>query len=282
MLRISRRRFVQLGATAVGAAAGVGLYTWRFEPHWLELVERDLTIAGLPAALDGKLLAQLSDLHIGPRVDPEYIADTFRRVAERTPDITVVTGDWISFRDDAVFTELRRLLRHFPHGRLGSVSILGNHDYGLRWRMPEVADAVVRETASVGITMLRHSVIDVQGLRIVGLEDFWGPNFVLAPELFAANDSTPQLALCHNPDVADHATWGEYRGWILSGHTHGGQCKPPFLPPPLLPVDNRRYTSGEIALEDGRRLYINRGVGHLIRVRFNVRPEVTLFRLRTG
>ena len=42
---------------------------------------------------------------------------------------------------------------------------------------------------------------------------------------------------------------------------------------------NRRYTAGEFALTDGRKLYINRGVGHLLRVRFNVRPEVTVFTL---
>jgi predicted MPP superfamily phosphohydrolase len=73
--------------------------------------------------------------------------------------------------------------------------------------------------------------------------------------------------------------WDGYEGWILSGHTHGGQCKPPFLPPPLLPVRNRAYTSGEFALAGNRRMYISRGVGHLIRVRFGARPEVVLFEL---
>ena len=73
--------------------------------------------------------------------------------------------------------------------------------------------------------------------------------------------------------------WENYHGWILSGHTHGGQCKPPFLPPPLLPVRNVRYTAGEFALDGNRRLYINRGVGHLLRVRFNMRPEVTVHEL---
>ena len=80
----------------------------------------------------------------------------------------------------------------------------------------------------------------------------------------------------------DALSWGDYKGWVLAGHTHGGQCKPPFLPPPLLPVRNKRYTAGEIPLSDGRRLYINRGLGHLIRARFNVRPEITAFTLRAG
>lgn len=43
---------------------------------------------------------------------------------------------------------------------------------------------------------------------------------------------------------------------------------------------NTRYTSGEIPLAEGRRLYINRGLGHLLQVRFNVRPEITAFTLR--
>ncbi len=75
------------------------------------------------------------------------------------------------------------------------------------------------------------------------------------------------------------ASWGDYQGWILAGHTHGGQCKPPFLPPPLLPVWNPRYTAGEFPLAGNRRLYINRGIGYVLRVRFNVRPEITVFHL---
>src|SRR4051794_37384578 len=88
------------------------------------------------------------------------------------------------------------------------------------------------------------------------------------------------IALCHNPDGADEPVWSSYQGWILSGHTHGGQCKPPFLPPPELPVRNRRYTSGEFALSGDRHMYISRGVGHLLHVRFNARPEVPIFRLQ--
>jgi predicted MPP superfamily phosphohydrolase len=47
----------------------------------------------------------------------------------------------------------------------------------------------------------------------------------------------------------------------------------------VLPVRNKRYTAGEFVVGDGRRMYINRGLGHLLQVRFNVRPEMTLFTL---
>jgi hypothetical protein len=50
----------------------------------------------------------------------------------------------------------------------------------------------------------------------------------------------------------------------------------------MLPVQNRRYVAGQVDLADGRTLYINRALGHLIQVRFNVRPEITVFELVKG
>ena len=129
--------------------------------------------------------------------------------------------------------------------------------------------------------MLRNSCATVQRLDFIGVDDLWAehadPRRALEQRRSAA-----AIVLCHNPDALDVLDWEGYRGWILAGHTHGGQCKPPFLPPPVLPVRNTRYTSGEIPLGigDGRRLYINRGLGHLLQVRFNVRPEITAFTLR--
>jgi hypothetical protein len=125
-------------------------------------------------------------------------------------------------------------------------------------------------------------VADIDGLQMAGLDDLWAHRFDPAPALAALDPRKASLVLSHNPDTADQEVWGGYAGWILAGHTHGGQCKPPFLSPPLIPVQNRRYTAGEFALSGGRRMYINRGVGHLLRVRFNVRPEVTVFRLERG
>ena len=130
--------------------------------------------------------------------------------------------------------------------------------------------------------MLRNEACSVAGLTFVGVDDLWSGAF--APGIAFGGISTTQavIALCHNPDGADCPGWETFRGWILAGHTHGGQCKPPLLPPPILPVRNRRYIAGEVPLADGRRLYINRGLGHLLQVRFNVRPEITVFTLAAG
>lgn len=275
---ITRRRFFKASAAAVGLGAAAGIYTWRIEPHWLEVVERRLSIAGLPEDLVGLQLVQLSDLHVGPRVDDDYLLRCFQRVKELAPEFVVYTGDFTS-HEPQVFDHARRMFSHLPLGRRGTFGILGNHDYGLRWSQAHVAQRIAILATDAGVRVLRNEVVETAGLHVVGLDDLWADRFDLVAGFRALPARAAAIVLSHNPDTADLPGWGAYSGWILSGHTHGGQCKPPFLPPPLLPVRNRRYTCGEFELAGGRRLYISRGVGHLQRVRFNVRPEITVFRM---
>jgi uncharacterized protein len=276
-LKVSRRQFLYSAGAAT--AAGTGFYTWRVEPHWLQIVRRPLPVRSLPSALAGRTLAQISDVHVGPRVDDDYVVSVFERVAALRPDIVVLTGDLVSHHD-RVFDQMESIYRRFPRGRIATVGILGNHDYGPAWSHPEIADRIVSIAQECGIFMLRNQVHDVEGLQVVGLDDLWAKRFEPALALTGHDDRRPAIALSHNPDTVDLPVWEQFEGWILAGHTHGGQCKAPFLPPPLLPVINRRYTQGEFVLSDNRSLYINRGVGHLLHVRINVRPEVTLFELR--
>lgn len=293
----TRRRALKSLLAAGTTAALTGLYTWRWEPHWLEFTYPALPVRSLPAALEGRTIAHITDTHIGPEVEDGYVIESFGRTQEQSPDFVVFTGDWISYRDERQFDQLRGVLAHMPRGRLGTVGILGNHDYGRSWSMLDVADQVASIAREAGVTILRNQAATIGGLRFIGLDDLWSPRFDPAPVLAryrgaaAANDTTPSanmdgagnipsIVLCHNPDAADLPVWDSYQGWILAGHTHGGQCKPLFLPPPELPVKNRRYTAGEFSLSGNRRMYISRGVGHLLRVRFNARPEIPIFTLR--
>jgi uncharacterized protein len=279
--RISRRQFFRYGVAPLAfAAAGSGVYAWRVEPHWINLVERDLPIANLPDALVGRRLVQISDIHVGKLVEDDYLIDAFRQVGELAPDILAITGDFMSCWKTEEIDHVARVLKELPHGKLATVAVLGNHDYGARWDDSSVADALAPRLTDLGVDVLRNASRDVQGLQIAGIDDLWSPRFDPKRVMPMLKPDRAALVLCHNPDAADLPVWHGYQGWILCGHTHGGQCKPPFLPPPILPVKNRRYTRGEIDLGDGRRLYINSGLGYVRRVRFGVRPEITSFTLR--
>ncbi len=279
----TRRKFLRRAIGGGGAlVVGAGLYGWRVEPHWVEVVRRPLAIDGLPAHLVGKRLVQISDLHIGPVVDPAYMRRALESIAELEPDAIVITGDLMTCENDEQVNQTLETMRALPSAPLGRLAVLGNHDYGDGWSQEAPADQISRGLERLDVQVLRNEVADVGGLQVVGVDDFYTSHF--QPELAFAQlrKDAPTLALCHNPDAIDRPAWSDFRGWVLAGHTHGGQCKPPFFRPPLLPVRNRRYVAGEYQLAPGRQLYVNRGLGYLIRMRFNCRPEITVFTLARG
>ena len=283
---VTRRQWLKRttwGAYAV--AAGVVVDTFFVEPHWLEIVHRDLPIRNLPSHWQGKRLVQISDVHVGRQVSDNYLIQSFQRVAALGAEIVVFTGDYVTCNkpdgnipvDQAV-----KVYSHLPRGKIATLGILGNHDYGPNWSDRFTAAHIEAILKGAGLRMLRNESIGLDGLTIVGFDDLLA-NRCHAPAGFSGTSPhAARLVLCHNPDAADRDFWGDYQGWILSGHTHGGQCKPPFFPPPALPVANRLYTQGEFQLTGNRQMYINRGLGHLLKVRFNCRPEITVFRLITS
>ncbi|MFK8101254.1 MAG: metallophosphoesterase [Saprospiraceae bacterium] len=276
-----RRKFIKNSALVLtGMGLTTGLYAWQIEPFWLEFVRKQMAIPHLPEKLVGKTLLQISDLHVGNRFDYQYLIDSLQKAQKLQPDFVVYTGDFVTYEDAKQFAQLEEVLVHAAKGKLGTLAVLGNHDYGENWKEHEVATEVVHRLSSAGIQVLRNGKKTIEDLAFIGFDDYWGLNFNPKKAMSSYDPNQATIALCHNPDVCDLDIWNGYQGWILSGHTHGGQVKPPFLHPPQLPVVNPRYVAGEIDLHDGRTLYINRALGHLIQVRFNVRPEITIFELR--
>lgn len=280
---VSRRQWLRRAAWgAYAATTGVIVDTFFIEPHWLEIVRRDLPIRHLPAHWEGKFLAQISDVHVGPQVSDRYLIRSFERVAAIAPDVVVMTGDFVTCvrgSTSAPVDQLVSVYKHLPRGRIATLGILGNHDYGPNFSDRFIASHVEAILEDAGMKVLRNESIGLDGLTIAGLDDLLAYRCQVQAGLAGTSPHAARLVLCHNPDAADLDDWQEYEGWILSGHTHGGQCRTPILGPPVLPVANRRYTAGEFELTGGRRMYINRGLGHLLPVRFNCRPEVTIFRL---
>lgn len=273
---MKRRKFIK---RVLGTGLIAGLYTWQIEPFWLEFVKVKMPIKNLPDDLVGKTLMQISDMHVGDRFDRRYISDSFKKAQALQPDFVVYTGDFVSYKSEKQFAQLKEVFEHVVIGKLGTIGILGNHDYGKQWLESPVANKIVDILAERGVPILRNEQKLMNGLNIIGIDDYWGTNYKPEQAFSNFNPDIANVVLCHNPDVVDEPIWNNYKGWILSGHTHGGQCKPPFLEAPMLPVKNKKYSAGKIDLEDGRIVYINRALGNLWQVRFNVRPEITVFEL---
>ena len=274
---LTRRNAIRLGLAGFAGAGGSLAYTGLVEPFWVEFVKRSLPLEYLPIALVGKKLLQISDLHVA-RTSSQFLIESLQEAADLEPDFVVYTGDFVSLHPDTE-EKMELVFPHLPKGKMGTAAILGNHDYGVNWVEEKWAEKIISALRRVDIPVLRNEILGLSGLQVAGLDELWANNFHPEKALPKLDPERPSLVLVHNPDALDRGGWGNYRGWILAGHTHGGQCKPPFLPPPLLPVRNKAYSAGYIPLQDGRQVYINRALGWMRQVRFNVRPEITVFTL---
>jgi uncharacterized protein len=281
-MQISRATFLKRTLYTTGALAlGNLLYAWQVEPHWLEFTQHTLPIKNLPQHLMGKTLLQISDLHTGARLNENFLINALKKAEALKPHFVMYTGDYVTLHQQKIlYPQLHNILQHFVKGTLGTAAILGNHDYGVNFNHAPTADAITQTLQKYNIPVLRNSSINFSGLNIIGFDDYWGTNFNPNKALENYNPQHANLVLCHNPDVADLNVWLNYQGYILSGHTHGGQCKPPFLNAPILPVKNKKYSQGFIQVDANKTLYINRALGHSLQLRYNVRPEITVFTLQ--
>ncbi len=276
----TRRKFLRRAVRGclVGGAGALG-YAYAIEPHWIDVVHRPLPIAKLPKTLVGRRLVQLSDIHIGGTVSDGYMRDALAGIASLQPDIIAMTGDYMTSNGGEEVDHALSIFQSLPETPLGRYAVLGNHDYGRGGLYMKTAKRFTDGLNDLDIRVLRNEVIDLLGLQLAGLDEFLFQRCMIGPTLNQLDPERAMLTLCHNPDAADQDGWQNFKGWILSGHTHGGQCKLPGFDPPITPVFNKRYTAGEFRLSGNRQMYINRGLGYLRRVRFNCRPEVTVFTL---
>lgn len=279
--KLTRRRLIQgVGFTACLAAAGE---LWLVEPKRLALNELDVRIDGLPQGCDGLKIAQLSDFHYGDLSDGELIRRAVNIVNGLTPDLIVLTGDYVTFAAGSSEKAARSI---FPcseiladlRAPLGVFASLGNHD--------ECDPRLIARTLeSRGIAVLRNMAIFVEraGTRlwIAGIEDVLSGRARLDQALQSVPEGGTTILLAHEPDFADVAQ--KYPVALqLSGHSHGGQVNLPVVESLYLPSMARKYPAGIYRLGN-LCLYTNRGLGTvLVPIRFNSPPEVTLLTLRTG
>lgn len=260
-------------------------YAYHVEPTWLAVNRLTLPVRGLPAALAGVRIAQLSDFHCGPHIPTGYLEDAIGRAAAEKPDLIALTGDYID-RGPAHVGTAAKLFRHLK-APLGVFAVLGNHDFSVHTargarRHPELHRRVADALGDEGVCVLRNRAVRVErdgaALLVAGVDDLWSGESDPAAALGGACANTPRVLLAHNPQTAEQL--GAYRAdVVLSGHTHGGQINWPGLGRLLLGKKARRWAAGLYPLDAGH-LYVNTGVGFGWRFRFGVRPELAVLTLQ--
>ncbi len=266
MVRTMQRRiFIKRAFASLALAAGGStIYAGGFERHHVET-----TVTPIHLGLDTPLrIAAIGDLHFDPLFEHWYIEDVVNCVRAAQPDILFLTGDYVSKVTDQIDVLATLLAAAAPP--LGIYAVLGNHEF---WS-GEVP--VIRAFEKNGIVILRNESVPLPGSSrwfIAGLESYWAgrPD----PSFFDRSPAAAQyITIIHEPDPFQLLDHPRIRLQV-SGHTHGGQIRMPFLGALRLPSWGRQFDAGHFTAAN-RHLYVNRGIGTVrVHFRFHCRPEIS-------
>ncbi len=222
-------------------------------------------------------LAFASDLHIGPLTPPSLVDSAFTRLAELSPDVLVLGGDYV-FLDvtPAAADRLARLVDRVPASL--KVAVLGNHDL---WTDNTIIESAL---ARAGVRVLVNDALRLppphDDVVLVGLDDplTGRPDAERAFSAVPATDGDVRVVVAHSPEVYPSIR-GRAARLMLCGHTHGGQIATPRGPIIVYGEVGRRYPAGRYELE-GLTLFVSRGVGAVdLPLRMYAPPDVALMSL---
>ncbi|MGB8986928.1 MAG: metallophosphoesterase [Candidatus Sulfotelmatobacter sp.] len=283
LIPTTRRKFLySLAAAGTLAIAGDSVL---LEPNRVRIVRREFSLGRWPERLNGFTIALLSDFHYDPYFSVHPLHATVPLVKGLRPDLIVLTGDFVSAPlagdpSKAAFAAepCARVLRQMsaPHGLW---AVLGNHDCDT-----DPAE-VTRALKADGIRVLKNQsqAIEDDGAHfwLAGVDDVLGGTPDLGKTLLGIPANDAVILLAHEPDFADEAAKFPV-DLQLSGHSHGGQIRIPFVPLFYLPDLAKKYVMGTYQVGP-LPLYTNAGIGTVnIPVRLNCPPEITLITLRSA
>jgi uncharacterized protein len=273
---INRRNTLRL--IAAGAIGSIANAAW-IEPGSLSITRQDLTCRKLPPHLGGLRIALLSDFHFRPEQDAELLEKVIRATRSERPDLIALTGDFISADPSVIAPMLRQL--DTLRAEHGIFAVMGNHD---GWNAS--SSLLRRQFEKAGITFLinHHSLLTIRGeaLAVAGTDFIWQGRPDPERTLRGISAQTPILALVHEPDYFDTLRARRDILLQLSGHTHGGQCRIPFIGyTPKTVKYGKNYVYGGFSRGNSN-LFVTRGVGTSgPRVRFACPPELVMLTLRS-
>jgi predicted MPP superfamily phosphohydrolase len=285
--RLGRRRGFA-GRPALAAAGALGslgaaLAAWALLVEPRRLVMRRVRIAsrGWPAGRPPLRVALVSDLHAGgPHVDPEAVARLVERVNRAEPDLVLLLGDFVDDEvaagDDVAPEVIAPVLAEL-RAPLGSVAVLGNHD----WRYGGERVEAALEAAGVRVLENEAVALDDGLLWVAGVGDARLRTADVRRALEEVPEEAAVILLTHNPDVFPEVP--DRVALTVAGHLHGGQVGIPLVRKPVLPsAHGERFARGHVE-EGGRHLYVTQGVGEAgYPFRFLAPPEVVVVELRSA
>lgn len=281
---MDRRTFLKRGIgsliTLFGLSGGGYFYAKELEPRMIKFQHELIQSKKIPPSFDNFKIAQFSDTHIGFHYTVDQLSELIEKINANHPDVIVFTGDLVDNPNEFdAYTSIQEKLKRLdaPYGKFW---IYGNHDHG--GYGTEIIKKVMKES-DFHLLQNSHTVIEKGADRFIlaGIDDVMLGKPDLTVALDQVNHELFTILLAHEPDYADIAS--KYPIDVqLSGHSHGGQVRLPWIGDLYTPDYAEKYVKGKYMLnKDTFTLYVNSGIGTTrLPYRFLCKPEIHIFTLK--
>lgn len=279
---MNRRSFLKRLAGSILAIFGIGGGTYYYardiEPKMLDTDRETITSPKIPTAFDNFKIVQFSDTHVGFQYTLDQLEDLIMQINRQNPDLIVFTGDLVDRPNTYQWNQHLSNILGSLSAPSGKYWIYGNHDHG------GYGTNIVNDTMKqAGFQLLQnHHVTLTKGddqIVLAGIDDLMLGRPDLTETLNGANHDLFTILLAHEPDFADTAATHPV-DIQLSGHSHGGQVRLPFIGDLYTPAYAEKYVQGKYTFS-GLTLYVSRGLGTTrLPYRFLCKPEYNIYTLK--
>lgn len=250
----------------------------KFTPNEIDLVEVNITLPDLGKNFVNYRILNLTDVHLGQWVNPEYLSDLIDYVNTLNFDLATLTGDYFSYILDGYEDSLKDSFKKLK-SKDGKFGVLGNHDH---WMGAEKIRKLFEESDIVDLS--NDVCVLSRGedkLNLAGVDS----STVCADNLdkvLAKLDDCPTVLLAHEPDFANESSQTGKIDLQISGHSHGGQfIIPKVETTPFRGPNSTKYPVGLYKIRDMMQ-YTSKGLGtNSFRIRINCNPEITIITLKS-
>lgn len=251
----------------------------KFKPELFDLVNVNVKINDLPFTFHNYRIINLTDIHLGQWISPEYLNGVTDYVNSLNPDMITLTGDYVSYilegYEDDLLDSFKKL-----KAKDGKFAVLGNHDH---WASADEIREILKQSDIVDLSNDVYTLekkgekLNISGVDslTVGADDF---DKVLEK---LPNDGA-SILLVHEPDFAEISSKTNRFDLQMSGHSHGGQLVIPGVKTtPFRCSYSIKYPVGAYKVKNMIQ-YTSKGLGtNSFWLRINCKPEITQFYLKT-
>lgn len=252
----------------------------QFSEKKIDLVEVNIELADLGWNFNNYKILNLTDIHLGQWINPEYLEDLIDYVNTLNYDLVTLTGDYFSYVVDGYEEALADSFKKLK-SRDGKFGVLGNHDH---WMGSSIIRDIFKKSDIIDLSNDVHTLErDGEFLNICGVDSCTVCADNLDRVIAKMPKDIPSILLAHEPDFAKESSQTKLFDLQISGHSHGGQfIIPKFETTPFRGPNSTKYPVGLYKVNDMIQ-YTSKGLGtNSFRIRINCKPEVTIITLKTG